>query len=409
MNYPMLAQLAERHGDAFYLFDRERLAGNYRAFTEAFCRHYPRTQVAYSYKTNYVPAVCRQIGALGAYAEVVSEMEYALARRLGVAPDRIIYNGPCKSPASFREALTTGSIVNLDSERDVRQLCRIAADHSQAAMRVAIRCNFEVEGCRDSRFGMDVDGPVFADALLAIQRLKNVRLGGLHCHFPNREMESFTGRIAGILAVADRVFTGPPDFINVGGGFFGHLPESLRRRYDRPVPSYADYGAAIGGAMAARYGPGLAGPVLFVEPGTALVADTFRFVTRVIDKKQIRSRKLAFVSGSIFNISPYARANSLPVTVFAREGAAASAEAGASCDVVGYTCIEGDVLTRGLPGRLEVDDFLVYENVGSYSIVMKPPFILPNVPILGLPDASGRAEILRQAEPMTYPFEHFVL
>lgn len=409
MKYATLAQIAERHGDAFYLFDRERFAGNYRAFTEAFHCHYPRAQIAYSYKTNYAPAVCRQVDTLGGYAEVVSEMEYALARRLGVAPGRIIYNGPCKSPGSLREALTTGTIVNLDSERDVRHLKQIAGEHPQSAMQVAIRCNFEIEGCLDSRFGMDVNGPVFAATLDVIRGLKNVRLGGLHCHFPNREIDSFKGRISSILAVADRIFATPPDFINVGGGYFGHLPDSLRRCYTRVVPSYADYGAVLGGAMAARYGRGPDSPLLFVEPGTALVADTFRFVTRVIDKKQIRARKLAFVAGSMFNVSPYAKSNSLPVAVINQDGNAAGDDSAPGYDVAGYTCIEGDVLTRDLRVRIEVDDFLVYENVGSYSIVMKPPFILPSVPILAWPlGADGEVEVLKRAEPMTYPFEHFV-
>jgi diaminopimelate decarboxylase len=402
-------RLSEQYGDAFYIFDEERLTSNYLAFIEAFRRYYLRAQVAYSYKTNYAPPVCKLVDTLGGYAEVVSEMEYALARRLGVVPERIIYNGPYKSLSSLREALVSGSIVNLDSARDVRLLQEIALGHPQVSIRVAIRCNFEVDGCRDSRFGIDVDGPEFEAALAAIRGLRNVRLSGLHCHFPNRELESFKGRIARILSVADRIFEKPPEFINVGGGFFGHLPESLRRHYTLPAPTATDYGAILGEAMAVRYGRGMDAPVLFLEPGTALVADTFRFVTRVIDKKQIRSRKLVCVAGSIFNISPYARTNSLPVSVIGPRGIAAVTESSVGFDVVGYTCIEGDVLTRDLRAPIELDDFLVYENVGSYSIVMKPPFILPNVPVLSCPDRSGAVKVLRCAEPMDYPFQNFLV
>ena len=50
--------------------------------------------------------------------------------------------------------------------------------------------------------------------------------------------------------------------------------------------------------------------------------------------------------------------------------------------MVGYTCIETDYLTKKLKAPLSKGDFLVYKNVGSYSVVMRPPFILPSNPIL---------------------------
>jgi diaminopimelate decarboxylase len=49
---------------------------------------------------------------------------------------------------------------------------------------------------------------------------------------------------------------------------------------------------------------------------------------------------------------------------------------------VGYTCIESDYLTHNFNAPLLEGDFVVYSNVGSYSVVMRPPFILPSNPIL---------------------------
>ncbi|WP_305461454.1 hypothetical protein [Photobacterium leiognathi] len=43
-------------------------------------------------------------------------------------------------------------------------------------------------------------------------------------------------------------------------------------------------------------------PILFLEPGSALVADTMKFVCRVIDIKNIRGTNIAMTSGSKFNI-----------------------------------------------------------------------------------------------------------
>jgi len=39
---------------------------------------------------------------------------------------------------------------------------------------------------------------------------------------------------------------------------------------------------------------------------------------------------------------------------------------------------------------------VILNNVGSYSIVFKPPFILPNVPIISL--QKGKVNIIKEAE-----------
>ena len=39
---------------------------------------------------------------------------------------------------------------------------------------------------------------------------------------------------------------------------------------------------------------------------------------------------------------------------------------------------------------------IVFENCGSYSLVMKPPFILPNFPVLDI--SEGEVELIKRAE-----------
>ena len=64
----------------------------------------------------------------------------------------------------------------------------------------------------------------------------------------------------------------------------------------------------------------------------------------------------------------------------------------------GYTCIEGDYLYKGFNGELSVGDFVVFDDVGSYSIVMKPPFILPNVAILEPLDRGKSLAVIKRGE-----------
>lgn len=408
IDYGLARDLADCFGDAFYIFDQILLEKNYADIYSEFNNHYKNTKIAYSYKTNYIPLVCKVVDSLGGYAEVVSEMEFRLALRLGVDSNRIIYNGPYKSIESTRDSLLQGCIVNLDSIRDINLLDQIASENPLNIMRIGLRCNFQLSEESTSRFGLDISGDEFRHALKVIEKHQNVSFSGIHCHFPDRSLLSFKQRARRMVEISNDIFDEPPDFIDIGGGFFGELPHSLSQLYREPIPSIADYAGAVGNIFSAHFQSCSKKPVLFIEPGTAIVASTMSFVTRVINIKFIKDKKYIFVAGSIFNISPIARSLNLPVNILSANSGNVVKKSNEVFDVVGYTCIEGDYLSKNLSGLVEINDFLEYGNVGSYSIVMKPPFILPNVPILLQGNSVEECIIIKKAESLCYPFENFV-
>jgi diaminopimelate decarboxylase len=396
--------LANRHGDSFFVLDDLLFRANFENFLAAFRPHYPDVRIGYSYKTNYTPHLCRIVDELGGYAEVVSDMEYELARRIGVVPSRIIFNGPYKAAAAFKDAALGGATINLDSPRDFGLLAEIAASNTTARFGAVIRCNFSLDPERISRFGYDVEGRDFAATVAAISEIPNLYLKGFHCHFPDRDLASFGRRCQKMAALVREIFPDScPEVLNIGGGYASNMPAAFRKKLAFTPATFAEYGKLVGGTMSAA----LAGydrlPTLFLEPGTALVADTLRFYTRVISIKTIRGRNFATTAGSLFDISPSARLSNLPVTPLYRENRAAAGKE--VFDVVGYTCIESDVLSRQLPATLAVGDILCFENVGSYSIVMKPPFILPANPVLIR--KRGDFEVIRQRETADHIFRNF--
>ena len=97
INKNILEKLKAEYGDAFYLLDSEQFAKNFSELKAAFQKVYPNFNIAYSYKTNYTPKLCKMVNEIGGYAEVVSEMELEIARRVGCKPERIIWNGPIKN------------------------------------------------------------------------------------------------------------------------------------------------------------------------------------------------------------------------------------------------------------------------------------------------------------------------
>ena len=79
------------YGSPLFVFSERRIREKYREAYNAFSHRYPNVLFAWSYKTNYLAAICAIMHQEGAIAEVVSEMEYAKARAMGVRgrPDHL--------------------------------------------------------------------------------------------------------------------------------------------------------------------------------------------------------------------------------------------------------------------------------------------------------------------------------
>lgn len=381
-----LERLASEHGPGFYLLDSARFVDNFRRLTQAFRYHYEDTTIAYSYKTNYVPRFCELVEEFGGYAEVVSSMEMKLAQKLGVPHTKIFFNGPYKEHEYVQSLLVSGGTVNVDSFEELNRIARSADVHIGEPFKLGLRCNFEVNDGVLSRFGFDVDSQEFLDAISLIDSHPRLNLSGLHCHFASRSLECWKSRTQGMIALIDRHFAhrlSDLSHVSLGGGMYGHMPDDLKVQFPVTIPEFEDY-AAVAALPFSRYLEDVGSehrPTLIIEPGTALVADAMKYVCQVNSIKQVRGRTVVSLSGSSYNINPNPNRKNVPIECFP------NLAAGDRIDMTGayfggYTCIEGDYLYKEFSGSLAVGDFIVFDDVGSYSVVMKPPFILPNVAIL---------------------------
>ena len=405
LNFEVIDKIKAEHGESFYLLDSEKFSNNYDEFLSAFQRIYSNTTIGYSYKTNYIPKLCKIIDNKGGYAEVVSDMEYSLAIKIGVSPENIIVNGPYKPKKALQGFLLNKSIVNLDSYKEAILLEEIANDNPTKNMLIGLRCNFDINNNNISRFGFNVEDDNFYTLFDRLNKLKNVQIIGLHCHFPDRNLESYYYRADKILALADKLFELPPQFIDVGGGYFGKMADSLKSQFDS-FHEYNEYAIAIATRFSEFYRDyeQQDKPTLILEPGGALVADTMEFVAKVIDIKTIRGKNIAMTSGSKFNIGLLSSTVNMPLSIYSNITESVAYD---SIDISGYTCIESDYLYKNYCGNLNVNDYLVFSNVGSYSVVFKPPFILPNVPVLEYDNERHYFQVVKRQETVDDIFSTF--
>lgn len=392
ISYERLNELSNEHGNAFYLLDSEQFQRNYEKLTKEFSDIYPNFNIAYSYKTNYTPKLCKIVDELGGYAEVVSDMEMEIALHVGVKPEKIIWNGPIKNDSKVEWLLLSGGTVNVDSLEELLRLEMFSEQHKEKVLNIGVRCNFDVGDGVISRFGIDTESDDFDSAIKLFVKNNNMRLINLQCHFAKRSVEYWPARAKGMVEIAERVKNAigyMPQRIDLGGGIFGNMPEVLKKQFNSLIPEYKEYANAAATIFAENFVDET--PELLVEPGTALAGDSMRFVGRVESIKTVRGKTFITMLGSQKNISM--TGVNPPIEVFSKNRDRVKC---VDADIVGYTCIESDVLYKNFEGEIAIGDFVVFSNCGSYSIVMKPPFIMPNFPIL---DICGKeVELIKRRE-----------
>ena len=400
MDKQIIEQLRAEYGEAFYLLDSAQFRKNFAELKTAFNNIYPNWNIAYSYKTNYTPKLCKIVNELGGYAEVVSEMELEIAKRVGCKMDRVIWNGPIKNVPIMEQFLLDGGTINIDSIEELEQVKDIHNRHADKLIHVGIRCNYDVNDGVVSRFGFDIDGAEFMEAVKFATTTENVKFINFQCHFAKRQIAYWPARAKGMVDLIDRLGI-IPERIDIGGGLFGKMADSLRAQFSCEIPDYEAYAKAAAQVFADYFADKDVKPELLIEPGSAVVGDCMKFVGTVKTIKNVRGKWLATVLGSQKNISM--TGINPPMEVIAMGGEQKEYN---ELDFVGFTCIEGDVLYHNYTGKLAHQDAIVISNCGSYSLVMKPPFILPNFPVLDI--SEGKTEVIKRAENFDDLFHTFV-
>lgn len=394
--------LSERFDLPLHVFDEEAFIKNYNQLNTAMSSLYQNYRISYSFKTNYTPYICSLVKRLGAYAEVVSGMEYVLAREIGYKDAQIIFNGPDKGTEGIK-AFRKGCILNVDSLDELDIYCGEAERYNEDEFKLGFRVNLDLGQGFVSRFGMDETD--LEEAFHRVSGIPNLKVAGLHCHISRcRGLEAWRKRTEYMIELSDRYFTDIPEYIDLGSGMYGSMAEDLESQFD-DIPGYEDYARVTAGIMADHY-KNTPGPLLFTEPGTTLISRYVECITRVESIKRVRDHSFAVLNGSIHNLGETCQLKRLPVKVIAGGNTQTDYE---EIDFAGYTCLEQDILLPAYRGMLAVGDYVIFENTGGYSTVLKPPFIRPGCAMI-VEKADGEYKLIKTSESYkdifrTYIFE----
>lgn len=195
------SELVSSFGSPLHVIDLQAVDHNVASVTAACTTG----RVYSSYKTNPIPAVLSRLHAGGIGAEVISPFEWWLARRLGVEPDEIIYNGPAKSDDSLFEAANDGALlVNVNSVSDLARIER-AAELASTPMNTGVRIS--LAHMWGGQFGIDAHSEALLDVVRRAVASPWTNLIGVHAHsgFPLTTAVELSGHVESVLDVVDRV------------------------------------------------------------------------------------------------------------------------------------------------------------------------------------------------------------
>lgn len=400
-------ELIEKYGSPLFVFSERKLVEKVRELKDLVSLRYPKFRLAWSYKTNYLDAVCKIFHREGSWAEVVSEFEYDKAIHLGVAPEKIHFNGPYKPEPALEKALKNGSIVHIDHFDELLLAERIS-ERLGIRPGVAIRLNLMTDGTPAwSRFGFNLEGGQARDAVRRIQAGDKLDLVGLHCHLGTfiQDPEVYKQAAQKLAQFANKLredYGVTLQFIDLGGGIASR--NTLHSQYlpgDQNTPPFSRYAEALAEGIAALDYPTQEMPTLVLETGRALVDEAGFLITSVHANKRLPDKRRALVVDAGVNVlftSFWYKHDVVPAQDFSGIPEPTV--------IYGPLCMNIDIVRDTLLfPPMKPGDKLVFKNVGAYNVTQWMQFIMYR-PAVVLVSPKGDHGLMRRRENLQSVLEH---
>jgi diaminopimelate decarboxylase len=394
-------ELIGQYGSPLFVISEKMIRTTFHRARKAFDTRYPKVQFAWSYKTNYLDAICSIFHQEGSWAEVVSGFEYDKAIRLGVDGKKIIFNGPDKTEDDLLKAIKNDSLIHIDHLDEFYTLSMLA-EKMKKKPRVAIRVNMDTGVYPQwDRFGFNYENGQAWDAINRIMHTGKMTLAGLHCHIGTFMLSPSAYAVAAtkLSALAANIlqkYDHAIKYIDLGGGF--PSKNTLKGSYLPGTdinPGFDEFADAISAALMNSGFRRDKLPLLILESGRALVDEAGYLLGTVISNKRSSTGKRTTILDIGVNILftafwyDHKITPAQPFTHYSEE----------TC-LYGPLCMNIDVIRENvsLP-LLNKGDHVVIHNVGAYNLTQWMQFITLR-PKVVLIDEEGKTHVIRDNETM---------
>jgi diaminopimelate decarboxylase len=396
-----IRSIVNSYGSPVVIISERTLRTRYRQMRSAFKAYYPDTIVAWSYKTNYLSAVCTIFRTEGAWAEVVSGFEYAIARDLGVPGPEIIFNGPYKTDSELRRAVEDGARIHADSFEELDQLKKLARELNKK-IEIGIRINCHLNYPPWSKFGFSFEDGQAYEAILLAQKEGLLCVNGFHLHGGTYITDTtiYTTAIEKLLSLAMDLEASTDfelKYLDLGGGYASkNTLHDQFLRGEAICPTYEQYAEAVCTPFLKQLPRLKRHPNLIIEPGRSIVDDGLSLVTTVVSSKHLSTGHRAIIVDAGVNILPTAYWYKHEMVALTHGPAPEE-----KIDVLGGLCMNIDVLCTNVSmPAVKKGDLILIKSTGAYNFSQSMQFIYtrPNYVLIN----SGEVYPVRNAENHLY-------
>jgi len=393
--------LIAKYGSPLFVISEKTIRKTFKDANRAFTTRYPKVQFAWSYKTNYINAVCNVFHQEGSWAEVVSGFEYHKALKNNVPGSKIIFNGPDKTEADLKLAIENNSLIHIDHLDELYLIKELAVEMNKKP-RVAIRVNMDtgVYPIWD-RFGFNYENGQAWDAINKIMLNDKMELVGLHSHIgtfmlsPNAYGIA-ASKLSDLALGIKKKYKKNIQYLDLGGGFASK--NTLKGSYLQGVdtsPTFDQYAEAISTAILNAGFVEDELPLLLLESGRSLIDEAGSLLGTVISNKRLSDGRRATIMDFGVNIlftSFWYDHKISPAQDFSQYTEDAV--------LYGPLCMNIDVIRENvtLP-PLKRDDHVVVHTVGAYNMTQWMQFIAMR-PAVVMIDMNEKAHVIRNRETL---------
>jgi diaminopimelate decarboxylase len=410
--------LLEDFGSPLLVVNESQLKEDMRQMMRAFDPAPLGSKILYSYKTNCIPGVLKQIHMMGIGAEVISPYELWLAEKLGVCGDLIAYNGVNKTEESIERAARLNILtLNIDHLDEIEKIYQIAKKMNRM-IRVGIRLALNT----NSQFGLEIES---WEALKACRNIachqdyldlvcvhfnvtSNARSASLH-KVCAQEAIKFVAHVRKEIGLTIR-------YLDIGGGFgvpttknMSGFEYGIYRMMGCPPkpPSLYEFQSMdsffneiLNSIRESCHAQNVEVPIILIEPGRAITSRSEFLLTRVLAVKQK-------ANGKRFMITDAGRLSiAFPCDFEYHEVFLANRPAETATtpyQIMGRVCTSADWMfkNRLLP-EINPGDVLAVMDAGAYFSSYSTNFSFPRPSIIMV--SNGRAQVIRHEET----FEHLI-
>lgn len=391
--------LIQKYGSPLFVLSEKQIRRNIQNASRTFKTRYPKVQFAWSYKTNYISAVCNIFHQEGSWAEVVSGFEYKKAIINGVPGNKIIFNGPDKSEEDLITAARNNSLIHIDHLDELFNLIELT-EKNGLKPRVAVRINMDTGIYpKWDRFGFNLENGQAWSAITRILNDRNIELAGLHCHIGTFILTpgAYATAASKLCELAHRIklqYGKTIEYLDLGGGF--PSTNTLKGIYmpgSDNVPSIDQFADAITTVILNAGFKQEELPLLILETGRALIDDAGFLLGTVISNKRLSDGRRATIVDFGVNI--------LFTSFWYDHKISPAQEMGQQTEemvIFGPLCMNIDMIRESINMPvLERGNQLVVHKVGAYNMTQWMQFISlrPNVILI---DMENKIHIIRKAE-----------